>query len=266
MSFYTLTYSESAQGWPSFYSYMPEFMIGMNQHFYSFSEGNLWIHNKGQRARFYAEGVSANIVGVFNEEPTETKLFKTLELQGNEKWTAKLNSDIEATGFIDSNYDDFWEKKEGAWYGYIRNDEDQAPPWNRGAVTQYPLNSTQGIGTSIANSLGVIDFPLDFRIPSNLSVGDVIFNGSVNPPEILGVVTSIEVDIPNGINRINHSQIPIGHPPDATYFFFMKNAISESNGIVGHYMIFDLTYELFPLENDIVELYAVQTELMKSFP
>jgi hypothetical protein len=42
---YTLTYSETAQGWPSFYSFTPERMIGMNNHFYSFDEGKLYQHN-----------------------------------------------------------------------------------------------------------------------------------------------------------------------------------------------------------------------------
>ena len=27
---YTLTYSESVNGWPSFYSYFPDFALGMN--------------------------------------------------------------------------------------------------------------------------------------------------------------------------------------------------------------------------------------------
>ena len=32
---YTLSYSESSKGWPSFYSFTPEFMIGMNSFFYN---------------------------------------------------------------------------------------------------------------------------------------------------------------------------------------------------------------------------------------
>ena len=34
---YTLTYNEDSQGWPSFYSFYPEFIIGMNAYLYTFS-------------------------------------------------------------------------------------------------------------------------------------------------------------------------------------------------------------------------------------
>ena len=36
---YTLTYSESSKGFPSFYSFVPDYMIGMNRFFYSFKGG-----------------------------------------------------------------------------------------------------------------------------------------------------------------------------------------------------------------------------------
>ena len=42
---YTLTYSETSKGFPSFYSFFPDYMIGMNQFFYTFKGGNLFRHN-----------------------------------------------------------------------------------------------------------------------------------------------------------------------------------------------------------------------------
>ena len=36
---YTISYSEEAKGWPSFYSFLPDFMIGMNSYFYTFKNG-----------------------------------------------------------------------------------------------------------------------------------------------------------------------------------------------------------------------------------
>jgi len=38
---YTLTYDEGVQGWPSFYTFYPDWMIGMNNYFYT---GLLFIH------------------------------------------------------------------------------------------------------------------------------------------------------------------------------------------------------------------------------
>ena len=86
---YTLTYSASAKGWPSFYSYLPEFMVGMNQYLYSFDGGNLYRHNTNDtRNNFYGSQYSTTIKSVINQQPLENKLFKTLNLEGNAAWGA----------------------------------------------------------------------------------------------------------------------------------------------------------------------------------
>ena len=51
---YTLTYSENSNGWPSFYSYMPEYLVGLNNYLYSFSGGNIFQHNSNEvRNNYY---------------------------------------------------------------------------------------------------------------------------------------------------------------------------------------------------------------------
>ena len=51
---YTLTYSPPAEGWPSFYSFEPEWIQGMNQYLYTFSGGNIFRHNTNEvRNNFY---------------------------------------------------------------------------------------------------------------------------------------------------------------------------------------------------------------------
>ena len=75
---YTLTYSETAKGWPSFYTFYPEWMIGMNNYFYSFSGGNLWRHNSNSvnRCNWYGVQNACSIKTVFNHAPLESKLSK----------------------------------------------------------------------------------------------------------------------------------------------------------------------------------------------
>ena len=81
---YTLTFSPPAQGWPSFYSYIPEWIQGMNQYLYTFSGGNLWQHNTNElRNNFYdSTAYSSKMESVFNAEPMMNKLFKTSSLRG----------------------------------------------------------------------------------------------------------------------------------------------------------------------------------------
>ena len=64
---YTLAYSESVKGWTSFYSYMPEVMIGMNSHLYSFKNGNLYQHSvNDNRNNFYGVDYPSTITAVIN--------------------------------------------------------------------------------------------------------------------------------------------------------------------------------------------------------
>ena len=64
---YTLTYSETSSGWPSFYSYYPEYMVGMNNYLYSFSGGNIYQHNTNPvRNNYYGVQGISEITSVFN--------------------------------------------------------------------------------------------------------------------------------------------------------------------------------------------------------
>jgi hypothetical protein len=246
---YTLTFSEGIKGWPSFYSYQPEYIKGMNQFLYTFKNGNLYVHNSNSvdRNNFYGVAYSSKIKSVVNDTPLENKLFKTLNLEGDSPWSATLNTDLQNTGFIQSDY---FELKFA----------------NPAGISQYALRSVQGIGTSASTSGGatfVINFSTNpvVPIPSAISVGDFIYHDN-STPTLTGTVTNVERDLPNGINRIivdtSSGTVPAGNQ----YFMFIKNSIAESNGVLGHYCVFELTNT----STSAIELFAVETEVMKSFP
>ena len=73
-NFYTVSYSETSKGWPSFFSYGPEQMVGMNNYFYSFKGGRLYRHNSSGvgRGTFYGTQSASTISTVFNEAPLPT--------------------------------------------------------------------------------------------------------------------------------------------------------------------------------------------------
>ena len=81
---YTISYSEAVKGFPSYYSFQPDYMIGMNQHFYSFKGGNLWKHNTNElRNNYYGVQYNSMVRGVFNTSPLENKKFKTISLESD---------------------------------------------------------------------------------------------------------------------------------------------------------------------------------------
>lgn len=272
---YTLTYSESSKGFPSFYSYIPDMMIGMNNYFYSFKGGNIWRHNTNDlRNTYYGVAYPATITSVFNDTPLENKVFKTISLESDDAWKATLTTDIQTTGLIEAAW---FEKKEGNWFGFVRSD---GPTGSVTDESEWELRSLNGIGNSSAVG-GVpavynIDFPLSLSIGSILSVGDLLYYAEppVAPvttltPVFAGKVTDIQIDLPASINRIVIDASPVTSPgatnpipiQDA-FFLYIKNPIAESHGLLGHYCEFTLRID----SQEESELFAVESEVMKSFP
>ena len=285
MADYTLTYSNGVQGWPSFYSYVPHWMIGMNNFFYTFGTekdpitgnaitgGNIYRHNTNSvRNNYYGFQYTSKLTSVFNDSPLENKIFKTLNLESDLPWDATMQTDIQVSGFIEAAW---FDKKEGAWFAFVRNSgQDLIPPGTTPAGTaQYSLRSLNGIGRGTAVSgpaaATVVDFSITplIEIGSILSVGDAFYYAlpPYDTPVLMGTVSSINVNLPGGINQVvvdttiaGGSVPPIADP----YYLYIKDSIAESHGVLGHYCQFEL-------ENDATvatELFVAESDVMKSFP
>lgn len=265
---YTLTYSDGSGGWPSFYSYIPDWMIGMNNYFYTFKGGNLYRHNvNAVRNNFYGQQFTSTMTSVFNTAPLENKLFKTLALQGDDTWEAiPIETDIQNSGYIEKAW---FEKKEQVYFAFIRNSGDIPA-----GTDEYALRSLNGVGKSTVvtgpAAATQIQFSINplIAIGSIASVGDYLYYAlppNYNSPVLCGRITNIVQNYPAGDNyfvvdtTVTGGSVP---PIQNAYFLYIKNSVAESHGVLGHYC-------LFTLENDNtakVELFAVESEVMKSFP
>jgi len=246
---YTLTFSESVKGWPSFYSYYPEFILGMNQYMYTFNGGNLYRHNTNERRNnFYGEDNPSTITSVFNQEPTTTKVFKTIELESDDSWDCDVVSDL-GTGFMPASY---FVLKEGAYFAYIRRIEN---------TEQFELRSAQGIGT-YDSTTGVgpnaITLIFSFPIDSMLSIGDNAYYDDSGTIEEIGTITDISSD--RTIITIANPLISTAVPP--SYIFYVKNSVAESYGTLGYFLEFKLTNN----NTEAVELFTVDSDVFKSNP
>jgi hypothetical protein len=265
---YTLTYSETSEGWPSFYSFIPDWMIGMNNYFYTFKGGNLYRHNvNALRNNFYGVQYNSRMTSVFNEAPLENLLFKTLALQGDDSWEAlPIETDIQNSGYIEK---DWFEKKEQVYFAFIRN-SGTIPA----GTDEYALRSLNGVGRSLTVSGPAAATEIAFSINPLIAIGTIASVGdylyyalapNYNTPILCGRVTNIVQNYPAGDNYfIVNTTITGGSVPPVqnAYFLYIKNSVAESHGVLGHYCV-------FTLENDNtnkVELFAVQSDVMKSFP
>jgi len=261
MANYTLTYDEGVQGFPSFYSYTPDWMIGMNNYFYTFKGGNLYRHNVNEsRNTFYGVQYTSQVKSVFNDMPLENKLFKTINLEGDDTWSATLATDIQDSGFIRAPW---FEKKEQVYYAFVRN-SGTVPA----APSEYALRSLNGIGRSSSVVGGTqIFFDLSIKINNIMSIGDMLYFAlpPYTLPQLAGQIVSINVDLINGVNNVVIDTTIPGTVPISiqdAFFLYIKNAVAESHGVLGHYCVFDIENT----NTNKINLFAVESEVMKSYP
>ncbi len=241
---YTLSYSESVKGWPGFFTFDPDFMIGMNQYLYTFKDGALYRHNTNEtRNNYYGEQFNCQITGVVNASPLQVKLFKTLELESDSQWTASLVSDLQV-GNIDAEY---FQEKEGSYFAFIRADEE----------VDFKMRSVNGLGVAQSvqtnGTTSVVSFSRD--VGSIPSVGDLVFRGTTTP-ERIGTITNI-----SGL-QITIDTTTFSAPVTNNFLISVKDPIAESHGVRGYYMEFTLENT----DTTATELFAVSSDIFKSYP
>ena len=239
MALTTITYSDNADGWTSFWDYYPDWMIGLSNAFYSWKDGNLWKHNSNQvsRGNFYSTSFASTIKTIFNEDSASTKMFKTLSLDSTSPWTATMLTDLD-TGSIQSNE---YLEKEGGWYAYIRASSATSNTNN--------LLSTQGVGNTSSTSAAGPTATFPFVIGTRLGVGDRVFFENTFAGTIVSATTTT-ITITGGT-----------FPAGVGYVYIVKNSIAESFGLRGYYMEVNLSV----FSTGEVELFSISSSLFKSY-
>ena len=133
----TLSYVESAQGWTSFKSFLQESGLSLNNDYFTFFGGQLYIHNRNTlRGRFYDVNYNAKINIIINDSPDSVKSFNTLNYEGSQARITRRIDDLDfdnnfaALGWyvnrittdLQSGSDLEFKDKEGKWFGQIKGD------------------------------------------------------------------------------------------------------------------------------------------------
>lgn len=238
---YTLGFADADNGWTSFHSFQPEWMTMMNNFMYSFKNGNLYKHNTNQtRNTYYGVSYPSKITTIFNNEPSQTKSFKTIATNSTTAWETVIDSD-QGAGYIDADY---YQLKEGTWYAYIRrnpSDNDLA------------MISAQGVGNVYTYSAGVLTF--SFNVGSIISDGDILYWLNNGVLTLGGTIISHDA---NTIT-INPSVTP---PTDGSFILYAKNSVAESYPTRGTY----LEVEFTNYDTDYTEMFMVTSDVFKSYP
>jgi hypothetical protein len=259
----TVSFNEPTGGWSSFYSYSPEFMIGMNNSFYSFNGGNLYLHNSGNVpvCNFYGVQSSAFVSTMVNERPLERKLMKAVALESDAPWQASFSTDeSQQTALVTTSQ---YVLKEGMYFSNIKHDSALV------STPNFKNRSTVGVGLIASGVTGAgttrtFTFATNIEFSSSISVGDRIWYGTVagSPPTVatLSIGGTISAISGNTITATGLAAPAIG--ATGLLIVAVKNAQAESYGISGGYAQMTLTH------TDAVqsELFSVEIDYMKSFP
>lgn len=259
---YTLTYSESSQGFPSFYSYYPDWMIGMNNYFYSFKGGNLYRHNTNEtRNEFYGQLGASSITTVFNKQPLENKLFKTIAIEGTDAWIAQLSTDVGSQSGVIISTD--FEEKEGNYFAYIRNEGVDATNKIL-SESDYKSRTLRGLGSSI--SAGSSYFQVNNKNSSLVNTGDLVYAKQIANNNLFYVGKIATIVYTSVSNVTTYTIDPTGGTPPqmGMMMFTTKNTTAESTGLMGHYC--EIKLSLPSSVTDSSELFAIGSDVMKSYP
>jgi hypothetical protein len=251
----TVTYSTSEDSWTSFWSYIPDWMIGMNNNFYSWRNGSLYKHNTNNiRNQFYLEDVPnqdgsgstppnypSTMTTIFNDNPFSPKVFKTVSMYSTDTWDVDVETDLN-TGYIDK---DWFKPKEGHWFAYIRRNDNEI---------DLKATSTQGIGA--LTSYAALTLTFNFNIGSNLSQGDNVYR--ISNTGTLVLIGTVASHTPLSITLVSAAVTPA--PGDM--IVYVKNSTAESYGPRGYYMQTTLTNK----NPDYVGLFHINTNSFLSFP
>ena len=116
----TVSFKEAVDGWPSRKSFIPEWGVSLNDKYFTFKDGYIWLHSHDENKNTFYGGSQADstIDIVFNDAPGSVKKFKTLNYEGDSGWTAStLTTDQENGGDIS------FKEKEGKWFAYLKHNK-----------------------------------------------------------------------------------------------------------------------------------------------
>lgn len=239
-----ITHDVSVEGWTSFHTFSPDMMIGMNNKFFSFKNGNLYIHHQeGNRNTYYGEFSPTKLSVMVNKEPSTVKQLLSINLEGNQPWNIGVNAYINSieNSTQSSISENEFSYKEGMWFSYVRRRE---------GVEGYDSKSTYGIGkVSAINGLDVTIIGGN----TSLTIGDQIVKGS--DLTVIGYIDAYDI----ATGTLTLSSVGTLAPND--FILGMKDTRVEGASMRGYTFRLDLESD----SQDKLELFAVNSNLVKSY-
>ena len=149
----TVSFSEKSKGWTSFKSFVPETGLSLDNNYYTFKSGNIYLHHDNSETNnFYSTTATAtnnafsSVTVLLNDNPGSVKSFNTLNYEGSQakrdQFTTSTiggvtyndgefyNLSAKKGWYVDSMITDMqtgtlkeFIEKEGKWFNYLHGEE-----------------------------------------------------------------------------------------------------------------------------------------------
>lgn len=107
-----LTFSEQSGKWVSRWSYEPDWTEECGIGMVSFKDGGVWLHDSNNtRGSFYGTTHDATVTVVANQNPSQPKTFRNIQLESVDIWNSATNGDISTPEGQSSSISDVFFKK-----------------------------------------------------------------------------------------------------------------------------------------------------------
>jgi hypothetical protein len=266
MAQYTVAYQPQLDGFTSFFSYQPEWAIGMNNYLYTFKSGQIWKHYINPlRNRYYGGTTGDSTIDIcFNDSPTEVKMFKTFSFSGNypdnQSIYASFKTSLSNRNFEGGVAADAFYNKEGESYAHIIStvNEFDTTLKEQGVGILYDKSSVAPY-KYVVRTLSAIPPPaVD---PDGNDYGDLLYfiDPITNSPKKIGPLTAY---YQAGGFSYYYTDTPYNTPAIGNMIVVSKNITTESFGLRGSYMTGTITI----ISTLKVELFSISSDIFKSFP
>jgi len=236
----TITFSEKNKGWTGFYDYLPDAMCRLNNRFFMVKNGQLHLANDKDnpiRNNFFGVQYDSRITTVFNENPNDDKIFKTLVEQSNKPWSAVVKTNLTNSTLKKEEFT----QRESRQFAHFRKSED---------ATNLKGGASQGVGVIISSSSTVITFG---NVSPTVSIGDGLYQLNGGNEELIGTITA-KSNTTITVNAITTT------PVNGYFCFSKKNIRIEGAELRGYFMEVELTND----DVDKVELFGIEANAVKS--
>lgn len=239
MGFAENGYSDDKKGWTSFYQFVPEKIIGINNRLYTFKNGQLWLHNSENvpRMNFYGVQYTAKVTTILNDDPLNDKIYKTLVTSSNSPWSVTLKTNL-TTGTLSASE---FNRKESRYYAYLRQNED---------ITNLKGNAVQGVGNLQSFNGNILSFN---SVSEVISIGNSLYQVVLGQKQLIGEIenfTSTTITVVS----IQNTPVP------SSFCFSLKDTRIEGGNIRGYYL--EVTLE--NTDTEFAELFAVESNIVQS--